>query len=182
MQHFIKWQFAAYLDVRQMITWEAATGDLLFVHGTLRVKPAGQAAPPAGVIGEIKPYFSEGAVVSRPNKKAMERLAPATRKRVGELMQAMLCKGGETRTREQLIAEAVKAASDELQLDPEKDFDRVKMRTSYQVLKTRQGSEQERGFNVVWVNRAGAPDDNLPGKLAAQVKDLSHLPALLGVA
>ena len=38
------------------------------------------------------------------------------------------------------------------------------------------------GFNVVWVNRARAPDDNLPGKLAAQVKDLSFLPALLGVA
>jgi 2-haloacid dehalogenase len=38
------------------------------------------------------------------------------------------------------------------------------------------------GFNVVWVNRGGAPDDNLPGKLAAQVKDLSHLPALLGIS
>ena len=38
------------------------------------------------------------------------------------------------------------------------------------------------GFNVVWVNRAGAPDDNLPGTLAAQVKDLSFLPSLLGVA
>ena len=37
------------------------------------------------------------------------------------------------------------------------------------------------GFNVVWVNRAGAPDDNLPGTLAAQVKDLSFLPPLLGV-
>jgi 2-haloacid dehalogenase len=38
------------------------------------------------------------------------------------------------------------------------------------------------GFTVVWVNRASAPDDNLPGRIAAQVKDLSHLPALLGVA
>jgi 2-haloacid dehalogenase len=38
------------------------------------------------------------------------------------------------------------------------------------------------GFNVVWVNRASAPDDNLPGKLVAQVKDLSFLPALLGIA
>jgi 2-haloacid dehalogenase len=38
------------------------------------------------------------------------------------------------------------------------------------------------GFRTVWVNRAGAPDDNLPGKIARQVKDLSHLPALLGVA
>src|SRR6478752_7261850 len=35
------------------------------------------------------------------------------------------------------------------------------------------------GFNVVWVNRAGAPDDNLPGKIAAQVNNLSVLPALL---
>jgi 2-haloacid dehalogenase len=38
------------------------------------------------------------------------------------------------------------------------------------------------GFNVQWVNRAGAPDDNLPGTLAGQLKDLSGLPALLGVA
>ncbi len=38
------------------------------------------------------------------------------------------------------------------------------------------------GFNVVWVNRAQAPDDNLPGALAGQLKDLSGLPALLGVA
>jgi 2-haloacid dehalogenase len=38
------------------------------------------------------------------------------------------------------------------------------------------------GFSTVWVNRTGAPEDNLPGKLAAQIKDLSHLPALLGVS
>lgn len=38
------------------------------------------------------------------------------------------------------------------------------------------------GFNVLWVNRAGAPDDNLPGTLAGQLKDLSGLPAVLGVA
>jgi 2-haloacid dehalogenase len=38
------------------------------------------------------------------------------------------------------------------------------------------------GFNVVWVNRAGAPDDNLPGRIAGQVKDLSFLPDLVGVA
>jgi 2-haloacid dehalogenase len=38
------------------------------------------------------------------------------------------------------------------------------------------------GFRTVWVNRAGAPDDNLPGKLTAQVKDLSHLPSLLDVS
>ncbi len=38
------------------------------------------------------------------------------------------------------------------------------------------------GFNVLWVNRAGAPDDNLPGKIAGQLKDLSGLPATIGVA
>ena len=38
------------------------------------------------------------------------------------------------------------------------------------------------GFNVVWVNRASAPDDNLPGTLVGQIKDLSFLPSLLGVA
>jgi 2-haloacid dehalogenase len=38
------------------------------------------------------------------------------------------------------------------------------------------------GFKTVWVNRAGAPDDNLPGAPVAQVKDLSQLPALLGVS
>jgi 2-haloacid dehalogenase len=38
------------------------------------------------------------------------------------------------------------------------------------------------GFRSIWVNRAGAPDDNLPGKISTQIKDLSQLPALLGVA
>jgi 2-haloacid dehalogenase len=38
------------------------------------------------------------------------------------------------------------------------------------------------GFKTVWVNRAGAPDDNLPGALQNQIRDLSHLPALLGVS
>ena len=38
------------------------------------------------------------------------------------------------------------------------------------------------GFTTVWVNRAGAPDDNLPGKTTATLKDLSQLPSLLGVA
>jgi len=38
------------------------------------------------------------------------------------------------------------------------------------------------GFNTVWVNRAGAPDDNLPGTIAAQINDLSALPSMLGVA
>jgi 2-haloacid dehalogenase len=38
------------------------------------------------------------------------------------------------------------------------------------------------GFQTVWVNRARAPDDGLPGTLAGQVDDLSFLPALLGVS
>ncbi len=38
------------------------------------------------------------------------------------------------------------------------------------------------GFRTVWVNRGGLPEDNLPGKVVTQVKDLSHLPALIGVA
>lgn len=38
------------------------------------------------------------------------------------------------------------------------------------------------GFQTLWVNRARAPDDGLPGKLAGQIDDLSSLPALLGVS
>jgi 2-haloacid dehalogenase len=38
------------------------------------------------------------------------------------------------------------------------------------------------GFSTVWVNRAGVPEDNLPGKIVTQIKDLSHLPSLLGAA
>jgi 2-haloacid dehalogenase len=38
------------------------------------------------------------------------------------------------------------------------------------------------GFSSVWVNRAGAPDDNLPGTLSNQIRDLSHLPALLDIS
>ena len=38
------------------------------------------------------------------------------------------------------------------------------------------------GFRTVWVNRAGAPDDNLPGKTVAEIGDLSQLPSLLGVS
>lgn len=37
------------------------------------------------------------------------------------------------------------------------------------------------GFRTVWVNRTGAPDDNLPGALAARIRDLSELPDLIGV-
>ncbi|MSP77194.1 MAG: haloacid dehalogenase type II [Rhodospirillaceae bacterium] len=38
------------------------------------------------------------------------------------------------------------------------------------------------GFKTVWVNRAGTPDDGLPGKPVAELRDLSQLPALLGVS
>jgi 2-haloacid dehalogenase len=38
------------------------------------------------------------------------------------------------------------------------------------------------GFRTIWVNRAGMPDDRLPGTLAGQLRDLSQLPALLGIA
>ncbi|MBV8192347.1 MAG: haloacid dehalogenase type II [Alphaproteobacteria bacterium] len=38
------------------------------------------------------------------------------------------------------------------------------------------------GFATVWINRGGMPDDRVPGKLAAEIRDLSQLPALLGVA
>jgi 2-haloacid dehalogenase len=37
------------------------------------------------------------------------------------------------------------------------------------------------GFPTVWINRGGMPDDGLPGKLVAQMRDLSALPALVGV-
>ncbi len=38
------------------------------------------------------------------------------------------------------------------------------------------------GFATVWVNRGRAPDDNLPGKIVAEINDLSQLPSLLGVS
>jgi 2-haloacid dehalogenase len=38
------------------------------------------------------------------------------------------------------------------------------------------------GFNTLWVNRGGLPEDNLPGKVVAHIKDLSHLPGLVGAA
>ncbi|MBV8536733.1 MAG: haloacid dehalogenase type II, partial [Alphaproteobacteria bacterium] len=37
------------------------------------------------------------------------------------------------------------------------------------------------GFRVVWVNRAGAPTENLPGMPERQVTSLAQLPALLGL-
>ncbi|HXP75776.1 MAG TPA: haloacid dehalogenase type II [Stellaceae bacterium] len=37
------------------------------------------------------------------------------------------------------------------------------------------------GFAAVWANRAGAPRENLPGTLAAEIRDLDALPTLLGL-
>jgi 2-haloacid dehalogenase len=37
------------------------------------------------------------------------------------------------------------------------------------------------GFKAVWANRAGAPREALPGVLAAEIRDLDALPALLGL-
>ncbi len=37
------------------------------------------------------------------------------------------------------------------------------------------------GFLAVWVNRTDAPRENLPGRLAAEIRDLHALPALLGL-
>jgi 2-haloacid dehalogenase len=38
------------------------------------------------------------------------------------------------------------------------------------------------GFKTLWVNRGGLPEDNLPGTVVAHIKDLSHLPVLIGVS
>ena len=38
------------------------------------------------------------------------------------------------------------------------------------------------GFKTLWVNRGGVPEDNLPGTVVAHIKDLSHLPAMIGVS
>ncbi|MBL8674501.1 MAG: haloacid dehalogenase type II [Rhodospirillales bacterium] len=35
------------------------------------------------------------------------------------------------------------------------------------------------GYRALWVNRAGAPDDNLPGEIAGQLSTLAGLPALV---
>jgi 2-haloacid dehalogenase len=38
------------------------------------------------------------------------------------------------------------------------------------------------GFRVVWVNRTGLPQENLPASPERQIKTLAELPALLGIA
>ena len=37
------------------------------------------------------------------------------------------------------------------------------------------------GFAAVWANRGGAPRENLPGALAAEIRDLDALANLLGL-
>jgi 2-haloacid dehalogenase len=37
------------------------------------------------------------------------------------------------------------------------------------------------GFNVVWIDRLGAPEDRLPGRPAARIATLGDLPSLLGI-
>ncbi|TMQ07454.1 MAG: hypothetical protein E6J91_35465 [Deltaproteobacteria bacterium] len=136
VQRLVAKMNAIIQDVFFQITWDPATRDLMFVHGGEHVRPAGEnnPDPAAGVIGAVSDYFTQKGVVSRPNKATMERLAEPTRRKVQDLMLAMLCKPGESRTREELIGEAVNAAAAELKLDPEKDFDRVKVTFSYRVI------------------------------------------------
>jgi 2-haloacid dehalogenase len=38
------------------------------------------------------------------------------------------------------------------------------------------------GFQSIWINRAGLPDDRLPGAPARVIADLTSLPPLLGLA
>ena len=38
------------------------------------------------------------------------------------------------------------------------------------------------GFRVIWVNRTGAPQENLPASPERQIKTLAELPPLLGIA
>ncbi|MBM3567015.1 MAG: haloacid dehalogenase type II [Alphaproteobacteria bacterium] len=38
------------------------------------------------------------------------------------------------------------------------------------------------GMRVVWINRAGLPEETMPGRIAAQARALADVPRLLGVA
>ena len=130
-------------DLYSQITWDPATNELVFVHSGRRVRPSGRnnPNPNAGVIGWVEPYFTRKGVVSRPTKETLERLAEPTRRKVQELMLAMLCGKGETRTREQLLTEAVNAAAAELHLDQDRDFERVKVRFSVRVVTVERRTE-----------------------------------------
>jgi len=138
-------------EIMTMITWDHLTNDLVFVHSGKRLKAAGlnNPNPNAGVIGWVEPYFSSKGVISRPTKATMEKLAEPTRKKIQALMLAMMCGKGETRTREQLIAEAVEAAAKELNLDPEKDFERVEARFSFRVITVER--QIEHGLEMIYV-------------------------------
>jgi hypothetical protein len=138
------------IDIRSQITWDPVTNELVFVHSGARVKAAGEnnPNPNAGVIGEVESYFSQRSVVSRPSEQTMKRLADPTRRHVGRLIVAMMCKGGETRTKEQLIQEAIQAAAKELNLT-EKDFDRVRVRLSNRVIRIERVPEH--GLDAVYV-------------------------------
>ncbi len=146
---FVDWQYGLSLEYRDQITFDPATGELVFVHGGLRVRPAGDSNDPnAGVIAEVEPYFSEKAKVMRPTKATMDRLKAPTQKKVGDLMVAMMCQGRETRTREDLIQEAVQAAASELKLT-DKDFEEARIRLSYRVMKIQR--RPQNGFYVIVV-------------------------------
>jgi hypothetical protein len=138
-------------DVMSQITWDPVTNDLVFVHSGKHLRAAGpnNADPNAGVIGFVEPYFSTKGVVSRPTKKTLERLEAPTRRKVQELMLGMLCRHGESRTKEELIAEAVQAAAAELKLDPKEDFERVTVRFSFRVITV--DRQTEHGLDVVYV-------------------------------
>lgn len=137
-------------EYRMQLSWERDTTDLVFVHSGAHVVPAGtnNPDPNAGVIAEVEEYFSSGAVVSRPTKATLDRLKGPTRKKLGDLMTAMMCKDGETRTREQLIQEAINAAAAELKLT-EDDFERVKLHLSYRVIEV--VKTPEHGLTAVYV-------------------------------
>ncbi|MGN6104173.1 MAG: hypothetical protein ACTHU0_03645, partial [Kofleriaceae bacterium] len=109
--------------------------NLRFTRSGEKVFTAGNSKDPsAGVISEVAPYFSTVAPVSQPKPTALARLQAPTKKKVGDLMAAMMCGKGETRTREQLVAQAMEEASKELQPPLTKDdFVRVQMRLSLRV-------------------------------------------------
>jgi hypothetical protein len=161
VQQLVQSMNAIRREIRMQITWDPATGELVFVHSGQRVKPAGNRTDHgAGIIGEVEGYFSQRTVVSRPKKAALDRLAEPTRRKLGELMLAMMCQEGETRTREELIQRAIQEAADEVKLT-EKDFDRVGLQISYRVITVERTTEH--GLDQVYVTlqpvRRFADDD-----------------------
>jgi hypothetical protein len=143
VQRMVAWMNAVRLEVMSQITWDPATNELVFVHSGRRLKPSGEHNPDpnAGVIGHVESYFTSKGVVSRPTKATLDKLAEPTRRKIQELMLGMLCRAGETRTKEQLLAEAVEAAAKELKLDPDKDFERVKVYFSLRIIAIDQHTE-----------------------------------------